>query len=192
MEPYERCSRGTQTPLSNDGLRLRFHFSRPSLLLITLSVLGAIVCLLNGCVYYVFWRPRLLLLRYSATTLPSPLPLALYAFIAGVCFEFVVQQLVSQRCLTGIVTPMTSAQKERHERQCCVLFVSSLIPVLVAHFVLIESKDFDASAPVAGLSMATLSLTMLSACLALSYAWSSFAVDWLSRQARAAQRLKHA
>ncbi|KAH9601500.1 hypothetical protein LSM04_002903 [Trypanosoma melophagium] len=175
------CDRGTQTPTSTYGAELRVHYCGLSRCLGFLAVTSCVLCLLNGCSYYLYWRSTVF-----ATSINRPA--AFYATATGVFFLFVMTQVIIQQALRSMIQQMSYRDRQKHIRLCCLIFAISLFPTTSAQLALYAHGWFSVSKQYAALFIITEYLNALGVMCPLSYAWTSACSEWLhvgvSRAAR--------
>ncbi|KPI90237.1 hypothetical protein ABL78_0619 [Leptomonas seymouri] len=159
-----RHHKSTFTPEFHNGGDVQYHLQSPSRWHLLFMLGTPILCLLNGCSYYVFWRYRYL--EESATlpsathsaespyspTLPSSTimflsngtyvaPSAFYAAAGGYAFSFLFTQWVVQESARVFIRVQAERERAASFRRCGLLFVITFLPSTVAQLVLI-SQDF--------------------------------------------------
>ncbi|ORC92194.1 uncharacterized protein TM35_000044080 [Trypanosoma theileri] len=175
------CDRGTQTPTSPYGAELRVHYCGLSRCMGFLAVALCVLCLLNGCSYYLYWRSTVFATSTSR-------PAAFHATAAGVFFLFVMTQVLVQRALRSMIQQMSYSDREKRVRLCCLIFAISLLPTTSAQLALYAHGCFSVSKQYAAVFIITEYLNVLGVACTLSYAWTSACAEWLhvgvSRAAR--------
>ncbi|RNF12006.1 hypothetical protein TraAM80_00566 [Trypanosoma rangeli] len=162
---------GTQTPDSQKGAQLRIQYGGLSFRMGLLALAVNVLCILNGCSYYLYWRPHFLHVH-------SP-PAALYTTAAGVFFLFVMTQLIVQLALRTMINHASFTERERQIRCCYIIFVVALAPATVGQMLLFARGWFDKSKPYTALFVVTAYLNIISGLCSLSYLWTSTCVNWI-------------
>ncbi|EKF31666.1 hypothetical protein MOQ_004496 [Trypanosoma cruzi marinkellei] len=163
--------RETQTPESQLGAQLRIHFKGLSRRMGLVVVAVALLCILNGCSYYLYWRP---LFAYN----PSP-PVALYATLAGVFFLFIMAQGIIQIALHTMIEHINSSKREREIRRCYFFFFLALLPATSGQLSLYAGGWIKASEPKAVICIFTVSLDLFCILCSLAHVWVSICVHWI-------------
>ncbi|KEG11342.1 hypothetical protein DQ04_02721010 [Trypanosoma grayi] len=176
--------RATQTPRSRYGAELRVHFNGLSARMGSLAVSAAMLCILNGCAYYLYWR-NVFLFR-------STRPAAFYAVAAGVFFLFIMTQLLIQMALRTMIEQISFFERERQVKRCCFIYVLAILPSTAAQMLLYADGWFDVSMPYGAVFVVTAYLNILTGVCALAYIWVSSCVDWVHAGVSRAAREKRA
>ncbi|RNF24726.1 hypothetical protein TcG_00513 [Trypanosoma cruzi] len=163
--------RETQTPESQVGAQLRIHFRGLSRRMGLVAVAVALLSILNGCSYYLYWRP---LFAYNS----SP-PVALYATIAGVFFLFIMAQGIIQIALRTMIEHIGSSRREREIRRCYFFFVLALLPATSGQLSLYANGWIKASEKNAVICIFTISLNLFCILCSLAHVWVSICVHWI-------------
>lgn len=160
----QRHNASTSTPSFHKGGDIQYHLRAPSLSHLVFLLGTPLLCFLNGCSYYLFWRSRYFeeasSPQVAAATTPAaaatpffPLvvmasasssavaPSAFYGVTAGFAFAFIVTQWVIQESAHVFVCSQTERARSASFRRCGVLFVVAFLPLTIAQMVLI-SQDY--------------------------------------------------
>ncbi|KPA86264.1 hypothetical protein ABB37_00493 [Leptomonas pyrrhocoris] len=155
-----RHDKSTSTSAVHGGGEIEYHLSSPSLWHLLFLLGTPILCFLNGCSYYLYWRSRYLeaaaaphnaasgsstpsspFLSASPIVLTSSAssiaPRAFYGVTAGFAFSFVFSQWVVQESVCVFIRVHTERQRAASFRRCGLLFVAAFLPSTVAQMVLI-------------------------------------------------------
>lgn len=112
-----------------------------------------LLCFLNGCSYYLFWRSRyqersatphlavssdgLKMSPFFTSSTSTAAPSALYGVAAGIAFAFTFTQWVIQESAQYFIAALTPPARAAGLRRCGALFEITFLPVTIAQMVLI-------------------------------------------------------
>jgi hypothetical protein len=161
--PTYRQDESTSTASFYKGGDLQYHLHPPPLWHVFFMLGTPVLCFLNGCAYYLFWRSRYL--EESATLRPTALttapvsaagsttstlfmssdssaaPSAYYGVVAGFAFAFILTQWVVQASACAFIRAQMQRKRAIGFYQCGLLFEVAFLPLTIAQMMLI-GRDY--------------------------------------------------